>query len=120
MILEDDFYLAKDEKLLLQQAGAKIVGPFGSNFQSDQLSESGELDGAVVDINLGRGPSFDFARMLNEQGVPFIFVTGYDAAVIPSDLSHVQRIEKPFRSTEFVGAVVRLTRDEKPFDELAS
>lgn len=111
LVLEDDFYLARDEKMLLEQAGAEVVGPFGSAQQGGGLPGTGRLDGAVVDINLGSGPSFDFARALEEKGVPFVFVTGYDAAVIPDELAHVERVEKPIRDRDFIAAVARLGED---------
>lgn len=112
LVLEDDYYLATDEKALLEQAGATVVGPFGSAFQERQLTDAGELDAAIVDINLGHGPSFGTARLLVDRGVPFVFVTGYDAAIVPGDLSHIPRIEKPMREREFVSAVAALT--ERP------
>lgn len=108
LILEDDFYLASDEKELLQRAGAEVVGPFGSACAERDLLAAGHLDGALVDINLGTGPSFDFARLLAERGVPFIFVTGYDEAVIPEDLSAAPRVEKPIRERDLVAAVSRV------------
>jgi DNA-binding NtrC family response regulator len=108
LVLEDDFYLAQDEKALLEQAGAEVVGPFGSAPHGSGLPGEGRVDGAVVDINLGLGPSFDFAQALEDRGIPFVFVTGYDAAVIPDELSHIERVEKPIRDRDFIAAVARL------------
>lgn len=108
LVLEDDFYLAKDESALLKEAGAEVIGPFGSAQQGGELPGTGRLDGAVVDINLGLGPDFGFARALQDRGVPFVFVTGYDAAVIPVELSHIERVEKPIRTQDFIAAVARL------------
>ncbi|RXZ35600.1 hypothetical protein EO081_00740 [Sphingomonas desiccabilis] len=108
LILEDDFYLADDEKALLEKAGATVVGPFGRSCREEDLFASGELDAAVVDINLGAGPSFDLARALADRRVPFVFVTGYDEAVIPGDLSHAVRLEKPLRERQLVATMARL------------
>ncbi len=108
LVLEDDFYLAKDEKTLLERAGAEVVGPFGNAQHGSGLPGEGPLDGAVVDINLGLGPCFDFARALVGRGVPFVLVTGYDAAVIPDDLSHIERVAKPIRDRDFIAAIARL------------
>ena len=74
------------------------------------VSAAGEVDGAVVDINLGQGPNFDFARRLFSRGTPFVFVTGYDAAVVPSELSHVPRIEKPVRERQLITALAEVAR----------
>ena len=108
LVLEDDFYLASDEKALLERAGATVVGPFGTACREADIAGAGDLDGAVVDINLGRGPDFDFPRLLADREVPFIFVTGYDAAAVPEEFSHVPRIEKPIRERELIAALANL------------
>jgi len=108
LVLEDDFYLATDEKALLEGAGADVIGPFGSSCTERDILEAGPIDGAVVDINLGEGPSFDLAQALESRGIPFVFVTGYDAAVISEELSHVPRLEKPIRDRELVTMVSSL------------
>lgn len=111
LVLEDDFYLASDENTLLEGAGAQVVGPFGSAFSERDLAEAGPIDAAVVDINLGRGPDFGYAGLIAGLGVPFLFVTGYDAAVVPAELSHVPRLEKPIRERELVAAVAALLNE---------
>ena len=114
LIIEDDFYLASDEKALLERAGATVVGPFGSRCTDEDIDAAGEVDGAVVDINLGQGPNFDFARRLLGRGTPFVFVTGYDAAVVPSELSHVPRIEKPVRERQLIAALADVAGRREP------
>lgn len=109
LVLEDNFYLASDEKALLEQAGASVAGPFGSACGEGDIAEAGPLDGAVVDINLGGGPDFAFARMLDAQGVPFVFVTGYDQAVVPAEFAHAPRLEKPLRERELIAVMSTLT-----------
>lgn len=108
LVLEDDYYLASDEKALLEQAGADVVGPFGASFSGDELAGAGAIDAALVDINLGNGPDFAAGRRLAARGIPFLFVTGYDAAVVPDDLAHVPRVEKPIRERALIAAVAAL------------
>ncbi|PAX07983.1 hypothetical protein [Sphingomonas lenta] len=108
LVLEDDFYLASDEKELLERAGASVAGPFGRSCDERDLLDAGPVDAAVVDVNLGTGPDFGLARLLTDRGVPFVFVTGYDEAVIPDELSHAPRLEKPIRERELVAALTGL------------
>lgn len=108
LVLEDDFYLASDEKALLEQAGAQVVGPFGSGHDEGKLDTLGHIDAALVDINLGQGPCFHLARSLQQRGIPFLFVTGYDAETIPAELSQVPRIEKPIRERDVITALVKM------------
>ena len=64
---------------------------------------------AVLDLNLGGGgPRFEIAHMLRTQGVPFIFLTGYDPDVIPGDMADVVRLQKPVPFVAIVEAVAQL------------
>lgn len=109
LVVEDDFYLASDEADLLKQAGATVVGPLGAACSEQDIASAGPLDGAVVDINLGSGPNFALARVLTSHGVPFAFVTGYDADVVPEEFAGAPRLEKPIRGRDLIAAVAELT-----------
>ena len=108
LVLEDDFYIATDEKALLEKAGATVVGPFGRACTERDIEQAGAVDGAVVDINLGLGPTYDFARLLADRGTPYMFVTGYDEAAIPEELRTVPRLEKPIREHDLVKVMADL------------
>lgn len=105
LVVEDDYYLASDEKLLLEQAGAQVLGPFGTGYGKDDLPIDAKVDGALIDINLGYGPCFELAQDLRERGVPFVFVTGYNADVIPIAFSDVPRLEKPADPRELISTL---------------
>ncbi|WP_184718647.1 hypothetical protein [Caulobacter sp.] len=108
LIVEDNFYLASDAARALREAGAEIVGPIPrSGMALDVLARDG-IQAAVVDINLGDGPSFELADALKHHGVPFVFVTGYDQIVIPERLSDIFTVQKPADMKAVVQAVTRL------------
>lgn len=104
LVVEDDYYLATDAKTTIQEAGGKVVGPFATVGEARAAFDADGADLAVVDINLGDGPAFDFARHLHSAKLPFLFATGYDQAVVPDDLKTIVRLEKPFRPAELVSA----------------
>jgi CheY-like chemotaxis protein len=110
LVVEDDFYLATDAARALRGAGAEVMGPCAT--EDDARAELAEQqpDAAVVDVNLGPGPSFKLAETLKNSGIPFVFVTGYDAEAIPAEFGGVERLEKPFQLRQIVGAVAKLTR----------
>ena len=109
LIVEDDYYLAADGQQALEAAGGVIVGPVAKAEQALPLIDGG-IDCAVVDINLGRGPSYVVAAALAERGIPFLFATGYDAAAIPDLFRDVPSLEKPIEEAQLVAAVIRLRR----------
>ena len=88
LVVEDEFFLADD----LAQAVAQL----GAEEALALLAAAGKVDLAVLDINLEDEAVFPVADVLAEQGVPFLFATGYDQASIPARYQHVPRWEKPF------------------------
>jgi CheY-like chemotaxis protein len=96
LLVEDDYMIATDLARALAEEGAAVVGPAGSVADALALIAGGAaLDGAVLDINLGREPAYPVAAALRERGVPFVFATGYDAWIIPEPFRDVPRCEKP-------------------------
>jgi DNA-binding response OmpR family regulator len=108
LVLEDDYYLATDAQEGLEKAGAEVVGPFRDAGAAIERAAVETIDCAVLDINLGDGPSFDTARALMGRGIPFLFVTGYDGNVIPDEFAGVGRLEKPLTEHRLVEAVRKL------------
>lgn len=104
LVLEDDYYLATDIKTVIEGAGGRVIGPFGTAEEARSAFDAEGADLAVVDINLGQGPVFDFARHLVSARLPFLFATGYDQSVVPDDLRAVVRLEKPFCPAALVAA----------------
>ena len=92
----------------LAHAGARVVGPFSTAEAAIEASRRDAIDCALIDINLGSGPNFDAAEALRKLGVPMVFVTGYDASVIPEALLDVPRLEKPFAEADVVNAVASI------------
>jgi DNA-binding response OmpR family regulator len=95
IIVEDDYYQAHDCKQMLQLAGAKVVAVTAVVPDLPGLLVEGPIDAALIDINLGRSHTFDFARELQARAIPFAFLTGYDAGILPDDLAASVCISKP-------------------------
>lgn len=107
LVVEDDFYQAEDTCDYLNEAGAVIVSRSGTVPDLDTLLARKEVHIALLDINLGQASSFDLARALRERGIPFVFLTGYDPEVLPSDLADATLITKPADAAAVVRALSR-------------
>jgi DNA-binding response OmpR family regulator len=105
LVLEDDYYLAGDTANALRAAGAEVVGPFPQETPAIQAVYDGDLTGAVVDLNLGGGPTFATARALRQAQVPFIFLTGYDRSSIREGFDEVPQLEKPVEPRQIVNTL---------------
>jgi len=96
LVVEDEYMIATDLAQSLEDLGVSVLGPAAS--VSDALAlvaREGPVDAAVLDINLGVEKVFPVADALHEQGVPFVFATGYDHWIIPTAYADVPRFEKP-------------------------
>ncbi len=108
LVIEDDFYQADDAQHALEADGARVLGPYSDFGAAGDILRQARPDCAVVDLNLGAGPEFAPARLMNEQGILLLFVTGYDPKVIPSDLAHVRCLQKPTSGDTIARAVREL------------
>jgi len=108
LVVEDDYFLATDTCQWLVDAGADVVGPTPDADEACSLLAHEKVDNAVVDINLGAGPTYRVASRLISERVPFLFATGYDRSALPDEFQSVPSIEKPFHGIELVKAVTAL------------
>ncbi|MEE4338328.1 response regulator [Erythrobacter sp.] len=110
LIVEDEYFQAREIALALTRAGAEVIGPTGRAEDVPDLIASGGVDAAMLDINLGQGASFEVARSLRQRETPFLFLTGYDVSIIPDDLSEPPRLEKPVDQARLVDQLAELVR----------
>lgn len=100
LVLEDEYFIARQICDLLTAAGGRVIGPFSS--VADALAAP-YADCAVLDINLHGEMQFQLADRLAGQGVPFVFSSGYDRAVLPPRHAHRPFCLKPMLSGQLVG-----------------
>lgn len=102
LVVEDDYYQAQDSRELLQLAGAHIVTIGATVPDIRPLLAGGGIDVGLIDINLGQGSSFEFARVLRDHAIPIVFLTGYDESILPDDLADTPYIIKPANSHRII------------------
>ncbi|APA87371.1 response regulator [Paraburkholderia sprentiae WSM5005] len=98
LVVEDDFSVAQALCGLIEEAGAKVVGPIGWFDQALTYVKANqdEFDGAVLDVDLHGEKSYAIADWLAERGVRFVFTTGYGADALDPAYAGYPRCEKPF------------------------
>lgn len=108
LVVEDDFFLAEESREALEEAGATVLGPYGRADEAIGSLDENLPECAVLDLNLGSGPSFEVARAVKARGVPMFLVTGYDENIIPPDLAGTPCLQKPVGRAKLVQAVTEL------------
>ncbi len=97
LILEDSLIIAMEAEDILRELGAEVVEIASNLDEALKAVDAGSYDFALLDVNLGEAMSFGFARLLQERGIPFGFVSGYsDTQDFPPDMRDVPLLVKPF------------------------
>lgn len=106
LVVEDDYHVAHSLALALEADGAEIVGPAGTvKAALELIARGGRIDGAVLDINLHGEMVYPVADALHQQGVPFVFTTGYDARTVGQRYPDVACLEKPVMIPQLIDAL---------------
>lgn len=109
LVVEDEYLIASDLTSWLEEQGAQVLGPVPSVADALELLETDPPpDGAVLDINLGDEQVFPVADALEAAHVPFVFLSGYDAKLIPADYESVRRCGKPLDRSRLLHALGEL------------
>lgn len=96
LLVEDEYLLADEMTREFEDGGAEVAGPVPTVEKAMMVLTQGKpIDAAVLDINLRGAMVFQVAECLMTRGVPFVFATGYDDAMIPPKFDHIPRCEKP-------------------------
>jgi PAS domain S-box-containing protein len=95
LLVEDEALVALMIQETLVEFGFDVLGPVGSASEALAAARECRIDAAVLDINLGDDLVYTVAEILAQRGVPFVFVTGYDAESIDSRFSGIPVLQKP-------------------------
>ena len=110
LVLEDEFLIAMDVEQLCRDNGASEVETHAALDEVDG-DDLGGFDAAIIDVMLGGVSTLDFARRLEERGVPFIFSTGYaDNRDIARLFPGVAVVGKPYSGEALIAALVTALR----------
>jgi DNA-binding response OmpR family regulator len=111
LIAEDDAILAFDLGIILQKAGAEILGPTLTLSHALSLAQTASMSAAVLDVSLRNEEVFPAAQELTERGVGIVFYTGYAAVdQLRRDWPEAQVLTKPTPARVLVEAVRRALR----------
>lgn len=101
LIVEDDPLIAMDLEDELSDRGFDPT--CAATVQDARTLLASEAPSfAFLDMHLRTDTSFDLARELREQGVPFAFVSGNDASSLPEDLRASKILTKPISFNDLV------------------
>ena len=114
LVLEDEPIIAFAlEDMLIDEGAAVSVS--SSIDQAREIIAQEEFDYAILDVNLHGTKSYPLAHELLEDGIPFVFATGYGDAEHPDKLAGSVTITKPYSISEVRKAIGCLDESGKSY-----
>jgi CheY-like chemotaxis protein len=94
----------------LNEIGCEVVGPAESVAKALAVieTEGSALDGALLDVTLREGDSYEIADALALLGVPYAFVTGHGVGGLAPAYRKALVLSKPFMPEDLQKIIARM------------
>jgi DNA-binding response OmpR family regulator len=102
LVVEDEFFIAKEIADALVLAGFEVLGPCPTVRQALSQLDGAHCDAAVLDASLRDESSLPVAQVLTQRRIPFIVVTGFSSDQLPEELAAVTVLSKPLDAQNLI------------------
>ena len=106
LVVEDEPLIGMATSDLIEELGHLVVGPF-FNVATSRDALSGQLDAAILDVNLGSDEAYPIAEALAGRGIPFVFMTGYGPESLDKRFRQYPVLQKPVVRDALAQAIAR-------------
>lgn len=110
LIVEDEYFLAKELERFFTSLGATVLGPFPTMEDAGDRVE--EADAAILDVYVDGDLVFPLADDLAERRIPFVFYTGHSEVNIPERFRYAGYLSKPATFDAVFNALFPIAADE--------
>jgi len=108
LIAEDEAIIALSLSSMMTDMGHGVVGPFPTVRQAIRALADAVVDVALIDYRLADGTAERLVAALQDQRIPFIWMSGFDRAGFAQDGAPV--LGKPFRPEDLEAAILAAGR----------
>nr|WP_281414451.1 response regulator [Rhizobium sp. ARZ01] len=110
LVVEDEPLLAMEIEADLQENDFLVVGPAYDLETARQAIADHRCDAVLLDANLHGKRADEFADILVERKIPFVFVSGYGREALPPKFKNVPLVSKPFDPKHLVSVLTDVLR----------
>ena len=110
LVVEDETMAVMLLEDILEEFGCNVVGVEPRVASAKRTAKTAEFDCAILDVNVHGESVYPVARALDERGLPYILVTGYNRADIAACYQDRTILQKPFEPRQLHDALMYVTR----------
>jgi len=119
LIVDDEPLIALLAQDWLEDLGHQTLGPAHDLQTALKLTQE-PMDAAILDVSLGADKSFEVARRLRANAIPFAFATGHAPEPFGAEFGDALTLPKPFSFDAFRSVVDELAQRAKASDDCLS
>jgi CheY-like chemotaxis protein len=97
--------VALDLQRILRDAGYRVVGPAATVAEARRLIDRGPIDGAIVDLDIDRRTVPAILGLLDDAGIPAVFLSGAALEELPDRHRHGPLLDKPCKGPRLLAAL---------------
>lgn len=105
LVVEDEMMVLMGIEGALADLGCAAVSAAATVGEALSLLETERFDVAMLDVNLGDGPSYPIADALAMRSIPFVFSTGYGEQGIEARFANRPVLRKPYSDQQLAAAL---------------
>ena len=105
LVIEDEPIISMLIEDMLIEIGCQSIEAVASIDNALKFLADVRPDFVILDIDLNGTRSYPIAALLRSREIPFVFVSGYDAAMLDAAYADVRILQKPFRIGDLDSAI---------------
>lgn len=112
LVVEDEFLIAMDLEMILEQNGHTVLGPAASIDAALDLLQEARPDVALLDMNLRGSLVFPVAERLRSLSIPFVLSSAYGSIDFEGSkaVEGAENVGKPVDERRLLDALQRAVR----------
>jgi CheY-like chemotaxis protein len=105
LVVEDEYLIRMLVEDMLADLGYAVAAAVGTMAAASEFAATGDFSAAVLDVNLNGKEIYPVADILEQRGLPFVFVTGYGERTLPERYRNRPALQKPFQADQLGAAL---------------